>query len=336
MKLLYGASPDFTESFRYAFRKHPLGVGLNANTLPKHIRHLYHPPPGHIFGVPDYSQAEVRLVAYLSQCKDLLEIFSDPTRNVHSENAAMVRTALSGVPYDPTKITKDSIEYVLGKSTVHAFNYMEGPWKFSWQTGIPFKDSKRLLEACRKQRPEIPEWHQELYDVVSRTGELVTPTGERRIFYAAMSALALTGKIPSKQWKELVSWIPQTVVPRITNEAMMKVYAALSWVCWYMQWHDAYVASMPTERMVEFAEASTKAAYRPIPIKGKVLVIPVNLEFGYNLEDLMPYKGRVITHDEWGEWQAEKLRKSTREARILEGVHGVHLKDWWRGRKERR
>lgn len=161
---------------------------------------------------------------------------------------------------------------------------------------------------------------------------LRTPTGEERIFHAAVAALALTGKIPDKQWKEAISWIPQTLVPRITNRAMLMCYEKLQWLRWHMQWHDAFVNSMPVERMIEYAEFVKKAMHYPVSIKGRTMVIPVNIEFGYTLGDLFDYTGRVMTREEWEERRSEKLKKQPREQLILDGTYGVHLSRWARER----
>ena len=146
MRLKYGVGVEVTESFRWAMYTSPQGYGLNAQTLPKALRYYLQPSRGRIFVGGDLSQAEARVVAYIARCKELIDLFNDPTRHVHSENAIAI--------FGHT-VEKDSPDYTLAKSIVHASHYGEGPHRLSVQTGIPIKRTKQLLEAYHAKRPEI-------------------------------------------------------------------------------------------------------------------------------------------------------------------------------------
>src|SRR3990167_2067157 len=90
MKLEYGVTVESTETFRFAMNLSPFERGCNAHTMPRGLRFQYEPPLGRVFVSGDGSQVEARWVAYLSKCKDLIDLFADPTRHVHQENAILV------------------------------------------------------------------------------------------------------------------------------------------------------------------------------------------------------------------------------------------------------
>ena len=54
----------------------------------RHLRHLFVPAPGHVLIKADYSQAQMRILAHLSQDPELTGIFNDPNGDVHTETSA--------------------------------------------------------------------------------------------------------------------------------------------------------------------------------------------------------------------------------------------------------
>jgi DNA polymerase-1 len=53
----------------------------------RRLRHLFVPPPGHVLIKADYSQAQMRILAHLSQDPELIRIFNDPKGDVHTETS---------------------------------------------------------------------------------------------------------------------------------------------------------------------------------------------------------------------------------------------------------
>ncbi len=54
------------------------------------LRHLFVPAPGHVLIKADYSQAQMRILAHLSQDPELMRIFNDPTGDVHTETSELL------------------------------------------------------------------------------------------------------------------------------------------------------------------------------------------------------------------------------------------------------
>lgn len=303
--------------------KSPHGFGLNAQTLPKALRYYLVAPPGRIFVGGDLSQAEARVVAYLSRCRDLIDLFNDPTRHVHQENALVV----FGRP-----VEKDSPEYTLAKAVVHASNYREGPYKFSVQAGLPVRVVRELLTRYHAKRPEIHQWHDWVWEQVKTKGLLTTPLGDARVFYEAISAFSLTGKMTDQQWKDAIAWVPQSTVPHITDLAilgMAKLRDAGMDLWFHHQGHDSFLCSVPEgEEVAFFSAVQPLFAAIKLVAPGGVFVIPNEFSLGYNFGDMFGYSGSVLARSAWEALVDKKLAKKPREQQILEGTYGVHLSNW--------
>lgn len=320
MKLEYAVNVGGTETFRFTMSKSPFRRGCNAQTLPKALRYYLQPPKGRVFVQGDLSQAEARVVAYLSRCKDLIDLFNDHTRHVHHENALVVFGHA---------VEKDSPEYTLAKAVVHASHYREGPYKFSVQTGIPVKQTKELLARYHAKRPEIHQWHKKVWDTIKTTGRLETCFGDRRMFYEAISCFSLTGKMTDQHWKDAISWVPQTTIPHLTNLGLIAMATEQKQfdIWFHHQGHDSFLVSLPIGKVVEFI-AWSQLCYKIALFYNMPFSIPMEYSVGYNFGDMMAYDGHEPSQMEWQAWLDEKLAKKPREQRILDGVYGVHLKDF--------
>lgn len=323
MKLLYGVGVETTETYRWAMYCNPQGYGLNAQTLPKALRYYLHPPPGRIFVSGDLSQAEARVVAYEANCKYLIEVFNDPKRNVHLENALAVFKR---------EVKKDMPEYTTAKSVVHASHYGEGPYRFSVQAGIPIREARILLENYHSARPEIKIWHKTTYDRIKTTGRLINPLGDTRTFYEAISCFSLTGKMTDQQWKDGISWVPQSVVPHILNLGLLGMADLREKgmdLLFHHQGHDSFVCSIPVGEEQCFFDA-VRPLYSNIKLAspGGIYTIPQEYSVGFSFSDMFAYRGASISFSDWTGLVSAKLEKKPRQEEILSGTYGTFLKDW--------
>lgn len=323
MRLMYGVGTETTESFRWAMYTNPHGYGLNAQTLPKALRYYLVAPAGRVFVQGDLSQAEARVVAYLSGCGELIECFNDPGRSVHLENALAVFGRA---------VEKDTPEYTLAKAVVHASNYREGAAVFSTQSGLPTSTTRKLLDNYHRKRPEIHQWHDQVWGKIKTTGVLVTPLGDERTFYEAIGCFSLTGRMTNQHWKDAISWVPQSTVPHVLNLGLLhmaKLRDAGMDIQFHHQGHDSFLCSVPEGEEVRFFDA-VQPAYAAIELvsPGGVYVIPQEYATGFSFGDMFSYGGSCLSR---GDWQAKvdaKLAKHSREEQILRGTYGTHLANW--------
>jgi DNA polymerase I-like protein with 3'-5' exonuclease and polymerase domains/uracil-DNA glycosylase len=305
-----------TETGRWSFSKSQRNTGFNAQTMPKVLRYMIQPPPGRIFIQPDLSQAEARIVAWLSDCKSLIELFDDPTRSIHMENARAVFKR---------EVEKDSPEYVLAKAMIHAANYMMGAKKFAVETGLHISKATELLETYHEQRPEIRQWHKSIRQEILDRGKLITPFGRERTFYEILGSLALTGKFPEDGLRDAVSYIPQATVPDITNHGMLATAERLDDIRFHQQGHDSYLASVPEDRLSECVEQVRRDLTRFVNIRGVDRIIPVEVSVGYNWYFMKDYEGeRWLPKGVWEKWmESKKVSDAKFEAKLNKLLVGI-------------
>lgn len=282
-----------TKSGRWAFTSSPKWRGSSPQTIPKVMRLMYEPPLGSVFWQRDLSQAEVRIVAWLANCHFLLEIFKG-TVKIHK----IVGGAIFGKT--PDEIISDSLEYDTAKSVVHAFDYMMRYKRLAIEANISLVMAQQVLTSYAAKVPEIPEWHLSIKEEIKKTGKLVTPMGRERMAYRACGMLTNTGQLGEDILRDLVSWKPQSIVPDLLNEGMLKLWKECDYVKWHQQGHDSYLASGPPNRTAEFCEESGKAAEVHFSIRNQDCVIPSEFQWGYLWGAMLGYKpGEDTSYEAW-------------------------------------
>ena len=323
MYLGYMAVIGGTKTGRWSFSTSPKWRGSSPQTIPHVMRLMYEPPKGSVFWQRDLSQAEVRIVAWLADCKFLLEVFAQNKYKIHNIVGGMVFGKA------PSEIESDTLEYDTSKSIVHAYDYMMGYKRLAVEANISNTLAQEVLE--RRYGPKVPEisnWHRAIKETVIKTGRLTTPMGRVRVAFKSCSVLTHTGQLPDEYWRDLVSYIPQSTVPDALNEGMLKCYHELPWAKWHQQGHDSYLASGTPERTGEFFEKSEEFARVPFIIKGRECMIPSEFKWGYLWGAMLKYKpGEDTSYEAWKErCETEKDRKGRHvfdESRIKENLYSL-------------
>ena len=286
------------KSGRWAFTKSPKWRGSSIQTISKVMRLMYEPPAGSVFWQRDLSQAEVRIVAWLANCKFLLDIFKG-TIKIHKIVGGAIFNKM------PDEIESDSLEYDTAKSVVHAFDYMMRYKRLAIEANISMKMAQEVLTAYGAKVPEISEWHKSIKAQVLKNGTLTTPMGRTRICYRSRGMLANTGQYSEDHLRDHVSWIPQSIVPDLLNEGMLKLWKECDYVSWHQQGHDSYLCSGPPERTREFCASSKEAANIHFTIQGKDCHIPSEFQWGYLWGAMLKYKDGEDTSCEAWQKRAE-------------------------------
>lgn len=292
--LSYMARVSYAKTGRWSFSQSPKWIGSSPQTVPKIMRLMYSPPVGSVFWQRDLSQAEARIVAWLSNCRFLLDVFASPIK-IHK----VVGSGIFRKP--PEAIESDSIEYDVSKKIVHAYDYMMGFKKLAITANISLEFAKYVYEHYGIQVPEIAEWWQEVKKTVFDKGRLITPMGRVRQCHKACAAIANTGQLPDDTWRDLVSYIPQSTVPDVLNECMFALWNRAHWVRWHQQGHDSFLASGPPERTQEFYElCEVTAGNIHFLIKGRDCHIPGEFQWGYSWGAMLSYvPGEATTYEAW-------------------------------------
>ena len=268
--------PTGTRTGRLASRVSIHGTGTNLQNQPKELRRMYVAEPGKVLFSIDYSQAEARVVAWLARCEGLIDLFSDPTRDVHKENAARF--------YKIEVVVVDGKMRYVAKRIIHASNYGMGPEKCMRvinndyrDTGIrvSFNEARLGQEAYFFTYPEIQNvfWH-EVRQELNRSLILVSPTiGRKRMFF---------GRWSDKFLNEAYSYIPQSTVGDMTNKAMVQVHERCPEAQLLVNGHDSLIGQCDADRIEEVTNKVQALMRIPIIIHGRELVIPTEVEVGLN------------------------------------------------------
>src|SRR5204863_2093825 len=109
----------------------------------------------------DYSQIELRVLAYLSQDVNLIDAFLKGY-DIHTETAAR----LFDVPLD--QVTNEQRQ--LGKRINFSILYGLTPFGLSKDLNIPFKEAKKYIDRYFAQYPQVSAWMNSVIEFTTEKG----------------------------------------------------------------------------------------------------------------------------------------------------------------------
>lgn len=154
------------------------------------IRNAVIAPPGHVLGVADYGQLEMRIVASLANEGMMIDAIK-AGRDMHSWTAF----TMFGVPYEEViaavaakdageSLTQRQLDLVAlrGQAKTVGFGtlYGEGPRKLAQQLGIDYMDAKAILKSYFVGYPAIRAFFDYNEEMTKELGYALTPLGRRR------------------------------------------------------------------------------------------------------------------------------------------------------------
>jgi len=135
------------------------------------LRSAFIAPPGRLFVSADYSQIELRVLAYLSNDKNLIESFLHNI-DIHTKTASQ----LFDVPID--KVTNEQRQF--GKRINFSIIYGLTPYGLAQDLGIKPADAKVYIEKYFAQYPDVARWMENTVQEALKTGYTETWLGFRR------------------------------------------------------------------------------------------------------------------------------------------------------------
>jgi len=268
-----------TETGRLSSRKSVFGTGTNLQNIPKGIcRKMFVPDAGNVFIEADLSQAEARVVAYLSEEDTLIDLFNREG-DVHSQNASRIFNKKIG---DVSLKDRD-----LAKKLVHASNYGIGPRTFGYHAGVGEREAKVLLQKYFDTYPKIKAWQFAVQGRLRKSRTVVTPLGRKRTFF---------GRWNDKLYGEAYAFVPQGTVGDILNLAIIRFSSWMKGmenedeVEIMLQNHDAVLIQCNENKVEYFKKALNNAFDIPVMIRGRELIIPVKFKVGPNWNDMEKLK----------------------------------------------
>ncbi len=146
-------------------------IPVHTGTYDVHVRSAFKAQGSHIFISADYSQIELRVLAYLSDDKNLKDAFAQG-RDIHAETASK----LFDIALD--KVTSDQRR--LAKQINFSILYGLTPYGLSKELGIPFGQAKHYIEKYFAQYPGVSAWMDGVIEEAKKFGYVTTHWGRRR------------------------------------------------------------------------------------------------------------------------------------------------------------
>lgn len=275
-----------TRSGRLSSRASLNGSGTNLQNVPIEMRKMFIADEGCVFVYRDFSQAEARVVAALANDKYLLELFADPSRDVHKETAA----AIYGIPVD--RVTPE--QRYTAKRVRHAVNYGMDAGRFvevvnedAEETGIriDLQTARRVIDGFFMLHPN----HKTVYWAgiereLRATRTLTTAFGRKRTFY---------GRMDDKLVREAYSYPPQSAIGDLCCKALVAIWQEIQLARpeWKVQLllnvHDSILVQCPRERAREVASAMEACMDIPLVVNGHTVRIPTDCKVGNNWKDVV-------------------------------------------------
>jgi DNA polymerase-1 len=136
-----------------------------------HVRSAFMPEEGHVFVSADYSQIELRVLAFLSEDESLIEAFLKGI-DIHTQTASK----LFDIPID--QVTHEQRQ--LGKRINFSILYGLTPYGLSKDLNISFNDARNYIEKYFAQYPQVSTWMKNIIERTKEHGYVTTYWGRRR------------------------------------------------------------------------------------------------------------------------------------------------------------
>ena len=137
----------------------------------KEIRKAFIPEPGCLFFSADYSQIELRVMAHLSQDKEMIRVFSEG-KDLHAATAANIyKKPIEEVTRDErTKSKRANFGIIYG---ITVFGLAE-------RLDIPRDEAKMLIDGYFETFPQVHDYMEKSKEVAREKGYVTTLFGRRR------------------------------------------------------------------------------------------------------------------------------------------------------------
>lgn len=277
-----------TETFRFNSSADPFGFGGNlqnittGNRADKHfplpnIRRTVIPDEGYEIGEFDLPQADARVVAWEAGDDDLIQLFADPSRHLHMENAAAI--------FGRRPQSKDDREYYYAKQGVHLTNYGGSPQVLAMTLGITVHAAEQFQKKWFGAHPKIKIWQENVNMQLITKRYVENKYGYRRFYFDRIEGLL----------KEALAWIPQSTVAVATNLGILRVDA------------DSTLRSLGVQLLLQVHDS----AVFQWPIRNRNAVLPRILE---KMTVTVPYPtplvfqgGAKVSTVSWGDVEDLKI-----------------------------
>lgn len=285
-------SYSFISTYRLSSSESIFGGGGNLQNIPvkgeegKLIRSLFVPDKGKVLLASDLSQAEARVVAWLSNDMRLIEAYS-AGEDVHWLNAKLIFNIPDSISYYPKAKWRDPFteqEHTLyfyrqlAKTIVYAASYGMG---FSMLQIILIREEvyfqaalcKKLLHQYKVNNPMLTSWQNKTKEEIRSTRTLISP-------FPFLRKRVFRGRLSDNLFRSALAFRPQSVVGEILEVAIQKLHSTSKVFEPLLNVHDEVVGQCTKNNLLEAMSDAKNALEIPLRINDKELIIPCDFKSG--------------------------------------------------------
>jgi DNA polymerase I len=207
------------------------------------IRRAFLPDEGFVHVQADYRTAELRVMGIEANCRYLIPVLSDPTRDIHNE--------VSDVVYGPGNWRKE-VERVRTKAVVFGTSYGREPQSIADEFGITVAAAAVIQEGFMSLMPDVIAWKEYIKHRVFREGwDPVTHFGRTRHFHL------ITRDNASDIERELYAFFPQSTANEICYRAAARIWEKFGFDIRILV-HDSILVQALPDEAIEIGEIMAK------------------------------------------------------------------------------
>lgn len=229
------------------------------------IRAAFKPVEGNVYLSADYSQIELRVLAYLSRDDALVNAFLQK-HDIHAETASrLFGVKLKDVTHEQRQV---------GKRINFSILYGLTPYGLSKDLGISFAEAKQYIETYFEQYPKVSTWMESVVAFTHEHGYVTTHWGRRRY----IPAINETNKNLYEEARRVaINTVAQGTSAEIMKLGMIQLEQALRAQGYgaqiLLQIHDELLLSVPKDELAKTEKLVTQVLENvvgwPIPLEVK-------------------------------------------------------------------
>lgn len=235
--------------------------------LGRKIRSAFVAKQGHVFVSADYSQIELRILAHMSEDKELIRVFEQDL-DIHAQTA---RNVMGLGPNTP--LSKDARR--LGKTINFGIIYGMGPFALSQELGISMGEAQHYIAAYFGRFPGVKRLFGELEDAAKRDGFVRTISGRKRF----IADLDSSGRGQGFLARAAINAPLQGTAADLIKRAMIRVDKRLDCeslgAALVLQIHDELLVECPADRADEVSTVVRGEMERAMKLR-----VPLKVDVG--------------------------------------------------------
>lgn len=222
------------------------------------IRKLFIPDEGYEFFDIDLDSADLRIVVWESDCKEMKQMFAEGLKPYVEVAKEYYR--------DPT-INKHHPSYKLFKALCHGTNYLGTPKGLAGRIGLLEHEVERIQGWYYGKFPEILKWQDALKHQVNTQRYVENVFGYRCYVF---------DRIEGTIYNQMVAWIPQSTVGCLINRGYRNIHDNEPDIQVLLQVHDSLAGQYPAHLRDQSLKKIVDHCSVPLPY-AEPLIIPVGV-----------------------------------------------------------